>query len=459
MITICPPTDEAAKLTAKAKIKPGQPYRLSDQCVARETEDGLLLYHTLTAELLLLNSTEADLLHRLSGRVPEELQELLPRRFLVPADTDERLYCDQLRRVLSMTKEKDDAITSYTVFTTTDCNARCFYCYEKGRSRIPMSEETAGASAEYIAKHCKGKPVRFHWFGGEPLFNTPAIDTIVAGMKENNIPYSSSMISNGYLFDEELVRKAKDEWRLKRVQITLDGTEEIYNRRKAYIYREGSAYQRVLRNIGLLLEAEIRVSVRLNLDMKNFDDLMGLTDELAERFASYPKLSVYNHIIYDELGEGSLYENRKELYRASEKLTKHICDKGIGGKGGVLHSFKYNRCMADSDASVTITPEGYIGKCEHYSDAEESWGFLGSEEKKEEVLQSWKQRMPVLPECQTCFYYPQCISLVKCPNVRGYCDPEYREEQQKRIQRRMLYSYENWKARTLTEEEQDVIDC
>ena len=458
MITICPPTDETAKLTAKAKYKQGQPYRLSDQCVAREAEDGLLLYHTLTAELLLLDFAEADALHCLPGSVPEELKELLPRRFLISADTDERLYCDQLRRVLSMTKEKDEAVTSYTVFTTTDCNARCFYCYEKGRSRIPMSEETARATAEYIAKHCNGKPVRFHWFGGEPLFNTPAIDTIVAGMKENNIPYSSSMISNGYLFDEELVRKAKEEWRLKKVQITLDGTEDIYNRRKAYIYREGSAYQRVLRNIGLLLEAEVRVSVRLNLDMNNQKDLFALVDELADRFADKKGLSVYNHIIFEKPENPRSEEERKALYQVSDDLTTHIVERGMGGEGGVPRAFRTSWCMADNDSSVTILPDGRLGKCEHYSESE-IWGDLWSDERDEKLLSDWKKRIPFLSECRACFLYPRCIRLIKCPNHYAYCDPEYREGKRKQLQRQMLHSYEKWKARAQTEEEQNVIDC
>ncbi|MEI3172875.1 MAG: radical SAM protein [Lachnospiraceae bacterium] len=136
--------------------------------------------------------------------------------------------------------KEPEHITSYTIFTTTDCNARCFYCYEMGRSRIPMSDETAHKAAAYIAAHCGGEKVHLHWFGGEPLFNKQVIDIICTDLAEKGIVYESMIISNGYLFDGATVEQAVSHWKLKNVQITLDGTEEIYNRSKAFIYKDGT---------------------------------------------------------------------------------------------------------------------------------------------------------------------------------------------------------------------------
>lgn len=42
------------------------------------------------------------------------------------------------------------------------------------------------------------------------------------------------MTSNGYIFNDELVEKAKNEWKLKNIQITLDGTRDVYNKAKNY---------------------------------------------------------------------------------------------------------------------------------------------------------------------------------------------------------------------------------
>lgn len=458
MITIYEPARAVAKLTKSARFKPDTAYVMSPQVVQQHINEGVLLYHTLICALLLLDKKEAEKLAELPGKAPEELKDLVALRFLVPENSDEMTYCDQLKRILKMMDRKDDGITSYTIFTTTDCNARCFYCFELGRSRIPMSEETANATADYILSHCKGKPVKFCWFGGEPLFNTIPIDTITKRMNAEGIPYTSTMISNGYLFDEEFVRRAKDEWNLKRIQITLDGTEEIYNRRKAYIYRNGSAYRRVMKNIGLLIDADIRVNIRLNLDENNYDDLHALVDELAERFPCRKNLNVYNRIIYEKPGESRSLEQRHALYQASDALTDHIYLLGLGNQGGVSRKLKLNHCMADSDTSITVTPEGRLGKCEHYSEKEEMFGDVLSEEIDGAVIESWKEKHSAFPECRDCFYYPKCFQLKKCSEKKPYCDPEYREQRKKVLMRQMMNSYEKWKAKTQTEE-QDNIDC
>ena len=67
---------------------------------------------------------------------------------------------DFVRLVLRAQSKDMDPIIGYTIFTTTDCNARCFYCFELGRSRIPMSEETAHKTARYIRDHCGGEKVK-----------------------------------------------------------------------------------------------------------------------------------------------------------------------------------------------------------------------------------------------------------------------------------------------------------
>lgn len=460
MVNICKPIDAIRTIIEKAKIRQDIDYRLSDQCVMQAVEEGVLLYHTLTCELLLLEAKEADMLKRFRGHVSEQLKDYALKRILVPVDADEKTYCDQLRHIVALSTPQDDAITIYTIFTTTDCNARCFYCFEMGTRRIPMSETTAKSTADYIAAHCNGKPVRLCWFGGEPLFNSAAIDTIVERLREKGVEYFSYMISNGYLFDEELVKKAKNEWNLRRIQITLDGTEEVYNRRKAYIYREGSAYQRVMRNIGLLLDAGIVVIVRLNLDMNNQENLHELITELSKRFASENRLEVYIGIIFESLEKNRSTEERGELYKLAAALTDHINQCGLGSPDCVPRYLRINQCMADNDCSVTITPEGRLGRCEHFSDTEGVFGDIWSDKKDSSVIEQWKERIPTIPACKTCFYYPMCFRLKKCPGESEAYDPEYREVQKNKLQRQMLNSYEKWKNKTLSDEEEHIdMEC
>ena len=106
-----------------------------------------------------------------------------------------------------------------------------------------MTEGMARRVADYIIHHYNGEKLTLHWFGGEPLYNKPVITQICLLLKEAGVEYSSQMISNGYLIDDEITREAKTLWNLKKIQITLDGTEKIYNQIKAYIYKDINAYQ------------------------------------------------------------------------------------------------------------------------------------------------------------------------------------------------------------------------
>lgn len=426
--------------------------RLMWYCIAVPTEEGHLLFNLLTKELVLLSEEEWQ------DRFENEY--LKDRWFVVPEETNEKELADLVRWVLTNRQPKKKAITGYTIFPTTDCNARCFYCFELGRSRIPMSEETALKAANYIAEHCGGEKVSIRWFGGEPLFNKKAIDMICQSLRQKGIEYKSSMVSNGYLCDKETVRNAVENWNLKRVQITLDGTEKIYNKVKAYIYKNTNPYETVLANIGHLLDGNVSVSIRLNMDMHNAENLLELVEELGRRFADKKGLSVYAHHLFKgneamaNIHTQEEWELRNEaMCRLEEKIRQH----GLASQRGISKKPKVNFCMADSGSSVTILPNGEIGLCEHYSE-DEFVGHIDKEGFDRQVVNSWKERIPEIPECAECFYYPNCVTLKKCASS-SVCFPMLREEHRRKIRQQMLVEYERWKKQETADETEDMELC
>lgn len=421
-------------------------------CVETPVDDGVLVFNLLTRELIQLMGEEyASFL---------DSDYLREHWFVVPEDIKDNELAEFVKWLPSTRQPELEEITGYTIFTTTDCNARCFYCFEKGRFRIPMSCETAEKLVRYIKNHCAGKPVELGWFGGEPLFNAQVIDIISEGLRKEGIEYRSKMVSNGYLFDDAFVQKAVELWNLKRVQITLDGTEKIYNRIKAYIYRDTNPYEIVLNNIERLLNAGIRVSIRLNMDLYNADDLLTLSQELAERFSGQKGLSVYAHHLFDaskpmaELHSNEEWEKREAAMR---RLTDCFSKYQLQSKNGISKNIKMNHCMADSGKSVTILPDGSIGLCEHFTESE----FIGHIDKEgfnAEMVASWKEKMPEVPECAKCFYYLDCIKLKKCTSS-SVCYRHFREEKYKDTQRAMLCEYERWLANVNTTEDEDTGFC
>lgn len=436
----------AQKVCGSQKPCPGE-WRMAHHCVAVPCAEGMLLYHTLTGELLLL--TEAEWAARNTD--PDLREALFRRRFLVPADFDENRYADQVIRLAKLMNPPRKGITRFTVFTTLDCNARCFYCYQMGRKRPSMSVQTAHDTAAYMARVSQGQKVKIQWYGGEPLYNLAAIDTILSDLRAQNIPYESTMISNGYLFDPELIEKAKNIWKLRWVQIPLDGTEEVYNRAKAFIYREGSAYRHVLENIGLLLDAGINVIVRLNVDNKNADDLTLLVEELGRRFGGRKGIRVYDACLMD-YGNNRInaFDDEASGLKKYKALSEKIRELGISGNVAISRELKINACMADSDGAVTILPEGQLGKCDHFTE-DHFIGSIYSDTLDQKEIERMKERREDIPACRECAYYPQCRELKYCFGRGGPCTPVLQGVNLQFLRECALNSYEKQRRKHETD--------
>ena len=426
------------RVLSKRKIS-GAAYRMIKYVVEKEVEEGHLLFNTFTKELLLLTREEYH------DRLENEY--LRSNWFVVPQQIDEREFVELTRSIIRSLQK--NYISSYTILTTTDCNARCFYCYERGCAKVTMDEETAQKTADYIIKNCAGHKVWITWFGGEPLCNMQVIDTISKRLQEAGVPYGSKIYSNGYLFDRDAAEKAAGLWNLRSLHISLDGTETVYNKVKAYIHKDGSAYQRVLKNIEGLLAVGIGVTVRLNVDLYNADNMMELVDELTARFGGRKGIDVYVTPIYDESKPQTERYSEENLKRLYEKLQK-IKDKI---EAGLTYS-KFSKldvkvalscCMADDDHATIVMPDGNLTPCNHVG---EYIGHVASPERDEKLIASWKEPLEQIPECQDCVLYPNCIKLKKCTNPVA-CVGELRALKRRNIETGMLKELEPWKNKVL----------
>lgn len=416
-------------------------YRLLAYTIQQKVENGVLLYNVLTRSLLLLTKEELEnLLHQ---------HQLVEQWFLVPQDFDDHKFCNQVRLLDKMLAKPKKGIQNYTILTTTDCNARCFYCYEAGRPRVPMTEKMAHEVAHYIVHHKEEyEIVRLHWFGGEPLHNFSVINIICHDLEESGIKYESTMTSNGYLFTDELVNKAINLWKLQSIQITLDGTEHKYNKIKAYIDCNDNAYWRVMSNIKKLIEKSIYVTIRLNIDFHNIDDMEQLVAELANYIGKTKYLKVYSHPLFENTGLHPQKRSLEELTRlihCQQKLEKFIATKEINRKKGLPTSITRWQCMADSGNSVVITPKGYLGLCQHYSE-DHFFGHINSDKMDDSVVQTFREYYDEIPECKTCPIYPDCFRLKLCADIPQECMVErgLRCHTIEKVQRQMLTTYKDF---------------
>lgn len=139
-------------------------------------------------------------------------------------------------------------------------------------------------------------------------------------------------------------------------------------------------------------------------------------------------------------------EEWKKRGEAMDRLQEKLVQCGLAAPGkGIRKEIRLNRCMADSGKAVTILPDGNIGLCEHFSETEFA-GHIDRDGLDADMVASWKETVPEIPECADCFYYPECILLKKCSNA-NVCFAQLRQNNLRRTKRQMKTEYAQWKNR------------
>lgn len=380
-------------------------------------EEETLLYNIFTCEMIKLEENEL------------QYQYLVEHWFYFPDDIEPYSFVKSFKMIYKhMNKSKVIGnIQKYTIMTTMDCNARCPYCYESGRKKTTMDSKTASLIAQFIAQHA-GPRVHITWFGGEPLLNTDIMTVITDCLNDENIYFTSSIITNGYLLGECDISDINF-WRIKEAQITLDGTSDLYKETKNYIYDDEDPLSVVLYGIELLLDNGIKVNVRLNVSQNNVDSLHDLVDMLCEKFKDYTNFHIYTHPLFEETLE--------KINHGLESLSEHLKQYNIFNDYALASPKLLKNCMADSMNSIVITPKGDLTLCEHFSD-EEIIGNIYEGITSVNGIKKWSKEY-MIENCKTCSFYPQCTKLEKCPVSE--CTDLYRKNLQFQIQDSMVNVY------------------
>lgn len=425
MITIVEPKEYIDKLWGKQRIERGENYRLMQYVLKIEHDAVLLLHNVVTGQLVILEQKEADVISRLPAEHNSDMDALIADHFLVPLEYDEHEQVLNLRSILQkLTDAKPKtAVTNYTILPTTACNARCYYCFEKGTKFHTMTAETANDVVKYIVENCGDqKEIVITWFGGEPTVAANRIDQISEGIRKQGVKFRSAMITNGYLFDEEMVNRAKRLWNLKSLQITVDGTEESYNKIKAYPGVKGSPYRRVMRNIGLLLNAGIIVGLRMNYDLSNYKEYYSLVEEAIERFGQHKLLSVSAHPVVGKYvnADGVIEHASDEWFLNKQvEMSNIVQSHGLRKNELKLPYMNFEACAAYNESAVSITAEGGLVRCPEQFERDQFVGTVKTGVTNRNIIALWKE-VADYPTCKSCKLFPNCVRLTRCGN-KSYC--------------------------------------
>lgn len=317
---------------------------------------------------------------------------------------------------------------SLYLITTTKCNLACKYCVVLGNKTCEeenleekMSIEVGMAALKVFKDQLlknNSKHARVTFYGGEPLLNQKLIIALLPEIdnmrKEVKRPIDIVVISNGYIFNQELAELFK-KYNVD-VAISIDGTEKHHDLARVNNNQEGT-YQEVIKNFKNYKDTGMNVNITTTIGKHNVHDL----PQIAEFFAKELGVKMAEfQVPCDTPGNGnpfwvSMAEITKYLMEAYEVLDSYKAiecttyrrmnnfSKGI---------MRLRDCGA-SGSQLVVAPDGSMGPC--HSLVGSRTYFKGnvmvpnSDPSQMGNFTEWANRYPInMPICQKCPFISLC---------------------------------------------------
>lgn len=410
-------SDSVLRICGFQKYDNSQQYKLSVFVLEETMPNGILYHSCLTGELLMVFDEK------------KALPYLVSHWFFVSTTINEKENVPKIQKLLKLLGENQKHEYDYfEILTTTSCNANCFYCYEIGYEQMSMDYSTAISVVDFIEKHIGKNKIKIRWYGGEPLLNTDAIKTICRGLKNRSIDFESSIISNGLLFSDEIIKDSLKLWNLKNVRITIDGTNSVYNKVKRFKNLSSDPFVTVMNNINRLLESNIKVQFRINIGSYNLQDSQVLIDSLISKYngnnlVSFSINQIHNTRINDSLSSQNGTED--DVLNKLIDIKEMIYEKGFMVNFPTLPYLSTHFCQADDNKHILIKPNGELAFCAEDFDGK-SYGSIQS------GLIHPMPRMdtktyPKGEICDDCPLFASCIISRLCPAQMYQCSKKKKQ--------------------------------
>jgi uncharacterized protein len=408
-------------LAATIDIKPVMRYSKHNIFSRVRDSGSFFIVNPLSGNADILNAGDAEKLEiiRKGEKVQDQdfLDELIEKGYLSDESAENRLYRSKYLDFLD-SREKDEIQIFFV--TNYSCNFACSYCYQdqyNNPGRV-LSHEIIDAFFGYVQKEFAGRKKYVTVFGGEPLLGSPKQKELIDYFITSSVAagLELSFVTNGYALEDyiEILSKGK----IREVQVTLDGTETIHNKRRFLKGGDGT-FNRIVRGIDASLENNIDINLRMVVDKENINNLPDLALFAIEKEwtkSSHFKTQIGRNYelhhcqsapdkLFDRI---SLYESIYELinkypyitefYKPAYSISKFIAEQGE------LPDPLFDACPAcKTEWAFDFTGQIYsctatVGK------ADETLGsFYPEVTRKTDIIEKWERRdITSIDECRDC---------------------------------------------------------
>lgn len=351
------------------------------------------------------------------------LKCLVDSGILIPNNLDEDLRLSIVRQNQITNPDNELKIA---INTTYGCNARCDYCFECNADHSKMSYETADVVADYICNSVNENTlVTYRWFGGEPLLAVDIIDRIIARVNdhfENKLQYRSVILSNGTVYNDEILKKMYNEWHVYEFHVTLDGEKEVHNQKKNFVKPGFDGYSKVMELIQELLNHDIIVACRINIDKNNIDSL----DKIVRTFDEYEHkelLNIYAAPVRRHTKESEAYcFDYTQYNEVFDQIFGVLYEHGLlAGAEFIAPKRKVTCCSTRATNEIVVDTKGNLFKCMQTATNDQfAVGNCKNGLEYNSELAKWL--VPQTPEeCKECLYMPICQA--GCKGFRSLNNP------------------------------------
>lgn len=252
---------------------------------------------------------------------------------------------------------------------TERCNQRCAHCYHEkydNGGELDKKQLFESAGKMLAAAEKWGRYATFSFTGGEPLLRQEEIFEIAAYLDGHERAAYYDILTNGSLFDDSLISTVSMLKKLRRVQLSLEGSTAAINDR----IRGKGSFLKTIAALKKLKNAGLTVSIMTTVSRMNAKDILPLIELLEKEGVDTFALERFipegqgKHIADEVLSPGEIRKVFESVYEVGKvpRSMRILMYRPLFGLLDCNDPTVGAMCSVGNNA-LTIMPDGTILPC------------------------------------------------------------------------------------------------